>query len=207
MGFMFDILSYSISSIFWGLLMAGLYLFLFFFLIKGWYRNATFNGATVIVGMILGVLLAFQCILVCGAIKLISITDDFVAQATMLVNTLGMNSNDIVSTQTAGEVLKELIDSNPLLAEYIGSGRFVNHTVESLPQAMGDELISYMHWYIFRRAMWCLLFTVVGAIIVIKTMSKKMEYGRSYPSSTDYRRTVSSSRRMPGGGISGRRLR
>ena len=47
---LFDILRYSMSSIFWGILIAIALMGLFVFLIKGWYKNALFTPASYLVG-------------------------------------------------------------------------------------------------------------------------------------------------------------
>ena len=72
----------------------------------------------------------------------------------------------------ASDVIDAIIDEFPILQYYIGGGEFSGFTAKELPHAMADELRSFMRWYIFRRILWCLGFVIVGAICVIKSLSR-----------------------------------
>lgn len=47
---LYDILRYSFSSVIWGILIAVACMTLFVFLIKGWYKDATFSPISYVVG-------------------------------------------------------------------------------------------------------------------------------------------------------------
>lgn len=179
MGYLLDIMHYSMGSIFWGILMGIFFLAVFFLLIKGFYKDAEFNPATYITGAVLGILLMVQCILVCGSLSILSLVNDYEAILTNLVSSLHMPASELVSKTDASEVINELIASNPLLAKYISGGEFQGFTVAELPKAIADELRSFMRWYIFRRILWCLGFSIVAALIVVKTMGRKYDRRRN----------------------------
>ena len=168
---LFDILSYSISSLIWGILISVACMALFVFLIKGWYKDATFSPVSYIVGIILFVLLCFQCILIVGSLKIINMSDEYENQITAIVETIYIPSEE-VSQKQASSIIDTIIDNSPILKYYIGGGTFIGYKASELPHAIVEELQSYMHSYIFRRILWCLGFVVVGAICVIKSMSK-----------------------------------
>lgn len=167
-----DILRYSFSSAIWGILIAIICMALFVFLIKGWYKDATFSPISYLIGEILFVFLSIQCVLIVGSLKIISTTDYYETEISHIVNdTYG--ATDEVTKEQSDDVLQVIIDRFPLLHYYIGGGEFSGFTAKELPHAMADELRSFMRWYIFRRILWCLGFVIVGAICVIRSMSKQ----------------------------------
>ena len=87
--------------------------------------------------------------------------------------------SDNVSSSEASEVIDKIIDEVPILQYYISGGEFSGYTARELPHAIAQELRSYMRWYIFRRILWCLGFVLVGAVCVIKTMSKTRKIASS----------------------------
>lgn len=166
-----NLLKYSISSLFWGILIAVLCMALFVFLIKGWYKDAQFSLASYLVGAVLFILLAFQCILIMGSLKIISDTDYYEVQFQRVVERDYPPMADI-SLRQADDIIKEVIYEYPILQYYIGGGEFQGFQAYNLPHAMASELKSFMRSYIIRRLLWCLGFVVVGSFIVIMTMSR-----------------------------------
>lgn len=171
---LFDILRYSFSSMIWGILIAVACMALFVFLIKGWYKDATFSPISYTVGAILFLFLSFQCILVVGSLKIISMTDEYEQHITNIVESVYSPSEEVSMSQ-ASEVIDTIINEFPILEYYIGGGEFSGFTASQLPHAMADELRSFMRWYILRRILWCLGFVIVGAICVIKSLSKNYQ--------------------------------
>jgi len=167
---LFEILRYSFSSVIWGVLIAIFCMALFVFLIKGWYKDATFSPVSYLVGAVLFLFLSFQCVLIVGSLKIISMTDDYEQQITALVQSY--SPEDEVSQAQASEVIDAIINEFPILEYYIGGGEFSGYTASQLPAAIAQELRSFMRWYIFRRILWCLGFVAVGAYLVIRSLSK-----------------------------------
>ena len=168
---LFDILSYSISSLIWGILISIACMGLFVFLIKGWYKDATFSPVSYLVGAILFILLSFQCILIVGSLKIINMSDEYEGQITAIVEKQ-YSPTETVSREQASSIIETIIEQSPILKYYIGGGEFMGFTAKELPNAIGQELRSFMRWYIFRRILWCLGFVLVGSVCVIKSMSK-----------------------------------
>lgn len=167
---LFEILRYSFSSVIWGVLIAISCMALFVFLIKGWYKDATFSPVSYLVGAVLFLFLSFQCVLIVGSLKIISMTDDYEQQITALVQSY--SPEDEVSQAQASEVIDAIINEFPILEYYISGGEFSGYTASQLPAAIAQELRSFMRWYIFRRILWCLGFVAVGAFLVIRSLSK-----------------------------------
>lgn len=182
---LFDILKYSFSSAIWGILIAVICMALFVFLIKGWYKDATFSPVSYIIGAILFVFLSVQCVLIIGSLKIISTTDYYETEISRIVDN-AYDASDEVTKGQSDDIIQVIIDRFPILHYYIGGGEFSGFTAKELPHAMADELRSFMRWYIFRRILWCLGFVIVGAICVIRSMSKQKKYV-----SSNLRRSVS----------------
>ena len=88
---LFDILRYSFSSAIWGILIAIICMALFVFLIKGWYKDATFSPISYIIGAILFMFLSIQCVLIVGSLKIISTTDYYETEISRIVDNKGNN--------------------------------------------------------------------------------------------------------------------
>ena len=187
---LYDILVYSFSSVIWGILIAIACMALFVFLIKGWYKDATFSLASYIVGAILFLFLSFQCILIVGSLKILDTTDVYEKEISNIVNS-AYDATDEITMGQADDIIQVFIERFPLLQYYIGGGEFSGYTAKELPHAMADTLRSFMRWYIFRRIMWCISFVIVGAICVIRSMSKQYKGVRSRPAISTERRRVS----------------
>ena len=168
---LFDILRYSFSSAIWGILIAIICMALFVFLIKGWYKDATFSPVSYIISAILFVFLSIQCVLIVGSLKIISTTDYYETEISRIVDNK-YDATDEVTKGQADDIIQVIIDRFPILHYYISGGQFSGFTVKELPHAMVDELRSFMRWYIFRRILWCLGFVIIGAVCVIKSLSR-----------------------------------
>lgn len=171
MWILIDILKYSFSSLIWGILIAIICMVLFVFLIKGWYKDATFSPVSYIIGAILFVFLSIQCILIVGSLKILYSADYYETEIASIVDSV-YDVTDKVTNEQTDKVVQTVIDEFPLLHNFIGDGDSSDITAKELPHALADELRSFMRWYIFRRILWCLGFVIVGAICVIMTQSK-----------------------------------
>lgn len=72
---MIEIFRYSIGSIAWGLVIGIVCIALFFVLIKGWWKDARFVFASYVIGLVLGIILIYQSILVCGSVAIIKVAN------------------------------------------------------------------------------------------------------------------------------------
>ena len=172
MAMLFDILRYSFSSLILGVLISIGCMALFVFLIKGWYKDATFSPVSYLIGAILFVFLSIQCVLIVGSLKILDTTDYYEVQIARIVES-AYDATDEVSMRHADDIIKTIIDQYPLLQYYISGGEFTGFTAKELPHAIAEELRSFMHWYIFRRLLWCLGFVIFGAVLVIRSLDKR----------------------------------
>lgn len=169
MGALYNILMYSIGSLLLGVLLTIVGIVLMFILIRSWWRNCTFTPMSFVVGGILFFFLAFQSILLCGAVTIKSYCNDVENAINTMVDDL---PEDIqFSTEDSQVILDNISQEWPLVGYYVNLADFQGHTPDTIAEAMADELRSYMNWFILRRVGWSLLFVIVGAVIVIKTIT------------------------------------
>lgn len=187
---LFELLRFSFSSIIWGILITAICLALFFFLIRGWYRNATFTPISYVIGFFLFLLLAFQCTMIVGAIKIINISPYYESQIQQMVSTYFPPSQEVTG-QESEQVIDWLVTEYPILQHYFDTGEFTGYTAQQLPTVMGAEIRSFLRFYILRRLLWCLGFVIVGSVLVIRSISKK--YERKHSNSSRYTRHSSHS--------------
>lgn len=193
---LFELLRFSFSSIIWGILITAICLALFFFLIRGWYRNATFTPISYVIGFFLFLLLAFQCTMIVGAIKIINISPYYESQIQQMVSTYFPPSQEVTG-QESEQVIDWLVTEYPILQHYFDTGEFTGYTAQQLPAVMGAEIRSFLRFYILRRLLWCLGFVIMGAVLVIRSLAKdykkdvhtvKQDYRRNRPMRRKYKR-------------------
>lgn len=176
MGALINIFMYSIGSIFLGILLTVLGIVLMFVLIRLWWKKGNFTPMSFLVGAILFFFLSFQSILLCGAVTIKSYCDDVEHAINRMVENV---PDDVTFTQEDSQVLLDEISTEwPLVGYYVNLADFQGHTPVTIAQAMADELRSFMNYFILRRIGWSLLFVIIGAVIVIKTISFTQESSR-----------------------------
>ena len=170
MGALSNILMYSVGSLLLGVLLTIVGIVLMFVLIRLWYRNCTFTPLSFVVGGVLFFFLAFQAVLICGAVTVKSYCDDVENAINVLVAVL---SEDVhFSTGDSQAILDNISREWPLVDDYVNMADFQGYTPATIAGSMADELRGCINWFILRRVGWCLLFVVVGAFILVKTMEQ-----------------------------------
>ena len=170
MGVYASVLKYSIGNIFIGIIVTIIGLVLMFLLIKGWYKNATMSVVAYVVAVILVFFLSFHSTLICGAFTIKSYSD----KVERLINSTvaSLPTNQILDQDESQQILETISVGYPLVGYFLNYADFSGHTPQNIAKSMNDTMQTYMNWYILRRLGWVLLFVVVGAFIVIKTMHK-----------------------------------
>lgn len=189
------IFHYAISSMFIGVVLTILGILGFFLLIKGWYKDRTFNVASMIIGVALFFLLCIQNILLCGTIHIIRMSDTLENRMTEYVQPYVKAGNDYMQRNDVDDLLfKGLANDYPILFCYVGSSDFRGHRASDIPHVTIDALNKYCYWYIARRVGWSLLFVIIGAVIVVKTMERnytKKPLSRQYSHNSDRKERIS----------------
>lgn len=166
------IFKYAIGSMLIGVILTALELALFFFIIRGWYRKRTFNAMSFVIGAILFVLLCFQNILLCGTIHIKGMGNKFETVLETCVEPYLAEGDPMINPAQVDDIIfKDVAEQYPIIQCYVGSSYFRGYRASELPHVIVDTLNDYCNNYILRRIGWSLLFVIVGAVIVIKTMA------------------------------------
>lgn len=197
MGYLWNIIQFSFSSLLWGVLIAFACMALFVFIIKGWWKNALFTIWSYLIGAILFPILVFQCTMIVGSLKIIDTCDEYEVYFNNIVNS-AYEGWEEVTKEDSDIIIKKAIAEYPLLEYYIGGGDFRGWKAKELPMVMSDELRSFMGAYIIRRLLWCLGFVIVAGILGIKTLNKyNQSPRRERYNASSQRRAVRTSARRP----------
>lgn len=167
------ILKYSIGSLLYGGFITVLFLSLFIFLIKGWYKDAVFKTVSFVVLGLLALVVLWNSTIICGALAMKSDISSIRIMIEEAVETLDFNPAMAVDSLQSNEVLREVTARHPILNYYTDSCDFSGWSAAQLPAAMCDTLNDYLNGIILKSLIWCLGFVVVGAVIVIKTMDRR----------------------------------
>lgn len=173
MGYLMNILSFSLGSLFLGILFTLLGIVLMFVLIRSWWRDSTFTPMSFFVAGILFFFLSFQAILLCGAVTIKSYCSDMEEVVNEML--AGLPNYAEVPQGKTNQILDEVIERWPLIGYYIGGYESWGYTPVDYAKAMADEVHHFMNMYILRRLAWALGFIIVGAILVIKTISRRYD--------------------------------
>ncbi|MBR2946504.1 MAG: hypothetical protein IKC18_07500 [Bacteroidaceae bacterium] len=144
--------------------------------------DAMFSVWSYIIGAILFLLLAFQCTMIIGSLKIIDTADEYKAYFTEILDN-AYEDWEQVPDDVAEMVIDKAIEECPLLEHYIGGGEFTGFSAKELPTAITEELRSFMKAYIVRRLLWCLGFTLVAGTLGIMTLNRQ---GNNYLSMNNW---------------------
>ena len=171
MGLLVDIFTNSLLSIFLGFLFALGGVILLFLAIQGWYKNRTFTPLSYVAGAVVFCFFLYQYILICGAFACKSFGDEIEARINEIVALRASFMPDYkFSREQTDEIFKEATAVFPVIAEYVGWADFEGHTPLDIAASMHETLDKFLNIFILKRLGWCLLFLVLGALAVIKTM-------------------------------------
>jgi len=184
----FSILFHSIGSLVYGVLLTAVGMALLFLLIKSWRKDAEFAPVSYIVGAVLFVFLAFQSVLLCGAITVKNSSHEISAYINRMVDDIPEYVE--FSTSDSQQILDMVREEYPIVSHYFDWADFEGHNSSEIADAMVEVFNKNMNWYILRRIGWSLFFVMIGAMFVIKTMPNN--YRRHM-----YDRPQSSQRRAP----------
>lgn len=154
----------SLGSLVWGIVISLLCMALFVFIITSWWKDALFTVWSYVIGVVLFLLLAVQCTLIVGSLKVLDTVDVYEGYVTEMVDKC-YEGYEEVTIGESDQLVKKLIDEYPLLEYYISGGELEGYDAREFPAALAGEMRSFMHKYIFRRLMWCLgLVLTFGAL-------------------------------------------
>lgn len=157
-----------ISCLLWGVVIAIVVMAIVLFLVKG-FVNKNFTPLSWCMAFVMTVLLAIQSTLMVGAIKAKDMVVDIQDVAASMIQT-AQNKVSSQSGQTnMSDWLDELKDEYPFIDSIVDIDELQEKDPDDIVEIIGDEVDSYLNWYIARRVGWSSAFLVVGVGIMVKT--------------------------------------
>ena len=168
MGALFNILLHSIGSLFIGVFITLLGMGLMLFIIKSWHKNRSFTPLSLIISATLFLILVYHSIIICGAITIKGYGDKMEG----LINTYVSNIPDetIFTQEDSQNILEQLDDDLPLVGYYARWADFRGHTPSDIAESMNETMQSFMNEYIVTHLLWILVFIIIGAFCIIRSM-------------------------------------
>lgn len=158
--------------LFLGILIAIAFLALFVFLIKGWYRDAFFKPASYIIMGVLGLVLIYNCTIICGAFAIKSHIGAFETMISEIIAENIPDADAIADQAVSNEIIQDAIERHPILKYYIDSADFTGWKISLLPHAMAGTIRDYLNNVILKKCLWTLGLTLLAAILTIKSVGR-----------------------------------
>lgn len=175
---MTELIKYASTSLLWGFLIGAFCLCLFIIMIKGWWKDARFTFWSYLTSVALGIVLIYQCTLLCSAIIIINMADDCEPVITSCVPQYTSQTEQVLSKEETDKLISDFAKNNPLVANHIDTSELQNCTAKEIPSVIISQVKGDMGWFIFRRVLWSLGFTIIAAIFVIKSISRQQDRKR-----------------------------
>lgn len=174
----YDILSSNLSNLLIGILITLICIALIFFFISSWHKNRAFTSLSYIIGVLLFLTLSYHTIIICYAISFKNYGDELENLVNEYVQTFSNKSENIIlSNDDLQTIIERLSGQFPLIGVCANLTKSCGHTALNIAESMNDEMQSFMNEYIIKHLLWSLLFIIVGAFSIIKTMEKGRGYG------------------------------
>ena len=175
---MTELIKYASTSLLWGFLIGAFCLCLFIIMIKGWWKDARFTFWSYLTSVALGIVLIYQCTLLCSAIIIINMADDCEPVITSCVPQYTSQTEQVLSKEETDKLISDFAKNNPLVANHIDTSELQDCTAKEIPSVIISQVKGDMGWFIFRRVLWSLGFTIIAAIFVIKSISRQQDRKR-----------------------------
>lgn len=161
-----------ISCLFWGVVIAIVVTAIVLFLVKG-FVNKELSLLSWCAALVMLVLLAIQATLMVGAIKAKGMVSDIEDTVGSLMQTARNTSTTASEQLQITDWIDEVEDEYPFIENIVDFDNLSEEDPEEIVEVIGNEVNSYLNWYIVRRILWSLGFLVVGVLLTVKLMERR----------------------------------
>lgn len=191
-----EIIHYAGWSVAIGIIITIAFVGLLFSIIRGFYPKSTFSPASIIVGVILGILLCLQFIPLYASFALkgqIGHFETWISES--IIHTENYPIPVPITTEKSTEIIHRAIEEYPTFGTIIGSGEFTGFNTSNLAPAIAQELNSYLNRIITKLLIIAFLETAICAFLIVHTQVKRMR--QRVQRRTEIRRSKNLRRRTP----------
>lgn len=176
-----EIIQYAFGSFIFGIILTLLFVFLLFFLIRGFYPKSTFKPLSLITGIVLVFLLIPQMIQLCGAVALKSKCDDIVVWLDdNIIHSWSYEYPREIAVEESTVIVDELINHYPIVSSFVGSGWFEGYDTSNICEGIVDTLNSFLNKFIWKSIGWSLFFVSIASFIVVQSIKRGNRISRDY---------------------------
>ena len=176
-----DIIKYASGSLVVGCLITALGVFLLFFLIRGFYPKSTFSPLSVLTGIVLAILLAIEMVPMCGAISLKWMINDYERHIDSFVSEYAKSTAMPISRQESMRLFEMASEEFPLVNQLIEYAYVEGGNAASVASDIASAVNEELNEFVWEAIGWSLLYIIIAAFIVIKTLHsyKEAKYRRN----------------------------
>ncbi|MGM9798800.1 MAG: hypothetical protein ACI3ZY_14720 [Parabacteroides sp.] len=175
MGF-FDLLRFSFSSLFYGVIATASIMAILFFILKTLSEGIVRSIPFYITGVILFILLTSNLTLLIGARQVQSTTESM----ELYLRQMTEGYQGIVSTNESQQVFDSLVEEFPLLGDYLQLADFGGNDISELPTLMSECIREEMSSFIWNRVWWIIGSIVVACVIAVCFENRSVKQPREY---------------------------
>ena len=175
MGF-FDLLRFSFSSLFYGVIATASIMAILFFILKTLSEGIVRSIPFYITGVILFILLTSNLMLLIGARQVQSTTESM----ELYLRQMTEGYQGIVSTNESQQVFDSLVEEFPLLGDYLQLADFGGNDISELPTLMSECIREEMSSFIWNRVWWIIGSIVVACVIAVCFENRSVKQPREY---------------------------
>lgn len=174
-GLLYDILTYSASSLIIGLIVTLLLVGLLFFIVKSFFPQSTFSLLSIVVGVVLTFFLGYRMITMCGAISLKWMCDDFETYINSLIPENMLHEAVPLSKSDTDMITDKALREFPILSQFVGGGTFIGTDTSTIAHAMATTLGEFLNQFIWQSLLWGFVYLAIAAALVVWTLKKQWD--------------------------------
>ena len=160
---LFDLLQFSFSSLFYGVIATAAIMAILYFLLKLLSEGIVRSIPFYITGVILFILLSSNLTLLIGARQVQSATESM----ELYLRQMTEGYHGVVSTNDIQRIFDSLVEEYPLLGDYLQLADFGGNDISELPTLMSQGIREEMSSFIWGRVWWIIVSIVLACFIAI----------------------------------------
>ena len=168
-----NILTYSLGSLFLGICISVVCVTLLLVFIKYLNKNSFFNLVSYITAGILFLVLAYNCMGVCGALAMKSDIDFIEETVSQIINLSIPDYNSNFDQEVSSDIIRQVLKVNPILNCFFDSTDLEKCSIADLPHIIASQLYDYLNSIIIKKILWSVAFIIIVAFIIVKTMENR----------------------------------
>lgn len=163
-----SLLSTTISSIIYGIIVAAAILALLYVVLKYISKAMVKTKVFYFTGSVLSILLIIQCSLMIGSIQ----ARGEIIAVKIYLSQLVENKYGTINAQESQKIMDSVDEQFPIVGVFVNMANFAGHDISELPEAMSETLDDYLSSYIWHHFL-CILGIIIVACLIVMLYDKR----------------------------------